>query len=137
MKRRKPRFVTTTLVVGTNSLREKFGDQVHEFFSRTYSITMVGHVLFDLLLKSNGSGEFSPEELVQHVEKVVIDDLRIADEQNESFQTSPMKDIVAELYDCLLKQAWPYLKLHSLFLQSARVASINYHLMEINMTKLE
>lgn len=129
--------MSTALIIGTTSLRSDFGDDVYDHFARTYSITVVGHVLFDLMLQSKGSLDLTPNEIVQHTEAVIIDDLKLATEENPYFQLSPMKEIVAAFYQLMVRQAWPHLVDHPIRQRSSHVARVNYESMEIFMSRVE
>ena len=104
-----PRLVTTGLIASTRVLVEHFGESVRDQFARAYSITIIGAVLFDLMLKTQGE-HFTPDELVQHVETVVVEDLKIAEESPRFFHLPPYPQILATLYDhVFLRQVWPQL----------------------------
>jgi hypothetical protein len=133
---RPPRFVTSTLIAGTTSLVSEFGQKVRDDFARTYSITIVGAVLFDLLLKTDGE-QFTANELVQHVETVIIEDLKLAREKLPEFQYPPFPEILLHLYQIFLDQVWPSIADNPTRKMTARLARINYETLEINFQRLE
>ena len=132
---RTPRLVTTALISGTTGLRDIFGNDVHRHFYDTYSLTVVSTILFDLMIKSQAE-DYSPAELTQHVEAVIINDLKLADEQNPLFQSQPMSTIVAELYQILLGSVWPFLKDNPFAQMSAHLARVNFEIIEVTLTRL-
>lgn len=133
---RTPRFVTTALVAGTTSLVTEFGEKVRDDFARTYSITIVGAVLFDLLLKSDGE-QFTANELVQHVETVIVEDLKLTVEKLPEFQFPPFPEMMLHLYGIFLDQVWPSIVDNPTRKMTARLARINYETLEINFQRLE
>jgi hypothetical protein len=96
---------------------------------------VVGAILLDLLIQSRGS-EFLPAEITQHVEAIIIDDLKLAHEPHPTFQTNPTQLIVAELYYLMLESIWPFLKSNPLAQSSARIRLINYDVLQIDTKRL-
>lgn len=130
------RFSTSALIAGTASLLADHGPDVPLHFYRTYSITVVGSILLDLVIRTQAR-QFDPNELVQHVEAVIVDDLKLYEDQNPEFQSDPMRNIVFDLYEILRLQVYPNLATSPLVLQSARMSRINYTTMEITFTAVE
>lgn len=130
------RFSTAAMIAGTTSLVTDHGPDVPQHFAQTYSITVVGSLLLDLLIKSEGR-HFEPFEVVQHVEAIIVDDMKLYEDQNPQFQSEPMMRIVYDLYEIMRQFVWPHLSTNSLYLQSARMSRINYTTMEITYTRVE
>jgi len=110
---------------------------VRDDFARTYSITIVGAVLFDLLLKSDGE-QFTPEELVQHVETVIVEDLKLAVEKLPEYQFPPFPQMLFHLYEeIFVNQVWPQIMDNPTRKMTARLSRINYETLEITFSRLE
>lgn len=130
------RFVTTHLIASTTSLFDTFGEQVRENFAKTYSITILATVLFDLLIKASGE-DFTPEELTQHVETVIVEDLKLSSERIPEFSYPPYPAILHQLYRIMLEQVWPQLEDNRTRLMTARLSRVNYETLEIAFSRVE
>lgn len=124
------------MVGSTRSLGERFGDQVHQHFARTVSLTIVGAILFDLMIKSQG-GMFTDSELVEHCEAMIIEDLKIIEETRPIFNFDPMPEVLGELYQQFCGQIWPHLKNNRARLMTASLQRINYQFFEVSFARLE
>ena len=144
-----PRFVTTAVIGSTTSLRDYPGVQPEEFFGKTYSLPIVGNILFDLMISSKGM-LFTGPELTQHVEAEILstymvatvyneakDVYEIPSEPNRLFQTETGEALLTALYQAMLDQFWPLISLDQVRLKSATLLRINYLQMEISMNRVE
>lgn len=132
-----PRFVTTALIAGTKSLSDEFGDfELASYFARSVSITIVGAVLFDLLLKSEGR-DFTAQELVEHCEAVIIEDLKLFEETRPIFDFDPMPAVLLHFYRIMQEQVWPAIAENPTRKMTASLQRINYQTLEVNFARLE
>ncbi|WJJ55225.1 hypothetical protein [Xanthomonas phage RTH11] len=137
------------MIGSTTCLNDYPGLKAEEFFGRTYSLTIVGNILFELMMSSNGE-TFSGRELVQHVEAEILSTYKVATvynpktdchelvtEPNAYFQSEAGEALLTALYQAMLDQFWPLLATNLVARRSAMLRRINYHQMEISMNRLE
>lgn len=93
-------------------------------------------MLFDLLLKSEGR-DFTAQELVEHCEAVIIEDLKLFEETRPIFNFDPMPAVLLHFYRIMREQVWPAIEGNALRKMTANIQRINYHTFEVNFSRLE
>lgn len=153
----RPRFVTTTVVIGLDSLQAacETGEPLdfchyRELFHATYPIGIIGTLIFDLFATSRGA-KFTGDELSQHCEGMLANSVfaepppvqpegvvaqdhpRWNGEPNQTLHDPAMKRVLAELYALFVMNIAPLLGSDEHLWSTATVSRITYETAEISL----
>ena len=115
--------------MGMTSLKDMY-DDAPSYFVGAYSLQVIVPILLDLLIISQGSS-FSPEELSEHLEAVIVGDLQLSESWSETIHQAPAKSMVSEIYRILMEHLWPVINDNPFAQRTATVILVDYNVLQV------